>query len=81
MGLYLWLYPNLPTACFLINSVVSGTEGILYCPKTCGDLVRDIHVSHHEKNDVGEGFQGPKSARPVLGDFDDSVQSLSYGIG
>ena len=61
--------------------MISGIGSILYGPKTGWDLFRNIQVSHHEKNNVGEGFQGAKSARPVLDDFDDPVQSLGYGIG
>ena len=42
---------------------------------------RNIYITDGEENHIGEGLQGSKSAGPVFHDFDDSIESLGYGIG
>jgi hypothetical protein len=44
-------------------------------------LRRNIYVTDCEENHISKGIQGSKSACPVFHDFDDSIESLGYGIG
>jgi hypothetical protein len=44
-------------------------------------LRRNIYITDCEENHIGEGIQGSKSTGSVFDDFDDSIESLGYGIG
>ena len=75
------LYPNFPNVSFLLYTVVSGADSILYGSKVGWDLRWHIKVPYHKKNDIGKGFQCTKSAGSVFGYFDYAVQPLCNSIG